>query len=344
MSTGYRRIPIVPASILLLAAAGLAPGSEPGSFDRTLPVSGPVYLDVKSDPGGAIITTGSDGQVRIHAIIKPLFGRIDLDLAEANIRALEKNPPIEKDGNRLRIGYAKDPSLLRGVTIRFEIETPRATEVRASTTSGGIRIDGIAGPANTTTNSGRTEISNVTAPISASVESGSVIIRNAGNSIVVRSQSGGVQLEGIRGSVELHTTSGRQEISTVAGSLRASTNSGSIHIDDAKAGVVARNGSGSITALRAGGSVHAETGSGEIRIEQVNPAPIRAIARSGAIHVQLAAGGGYLLDALSHSGKISAPAGVAPQIARDGHSLKAQLGTGGPLVDLDTRSSRIEIR
>jgi hypothetical protein len=332
------------AATVLLAGASGALASDPGSFDRTLAVTGPVFLDVKSDPGGAVITTGPEATVRVHAIIKPLFGRLDLDLAEANIRALEKDPPIEQSGNRIRIGYVKDPSLLRGVTIRFEIETPQASEVRAATTSGGIRIDGIAGPANTMTNSGRTEISNVGASINVGVGSGAVIIRNAGNSVVVRSQSGGIQLTGIRGSAELQTSSGRHEISDVGGPLRATTNSGSIRIEDARAGVIARNSSGSITALRIGGSVHAETGSGEIRIEQVKPAPIRAVARSGAIHVKLASGGGYLLEALSHSGKISAPAEVAAQLARDGHSLKAQLGQGGPLVDLDTQSSRIAIR
>jgi hypothetical protein len=70
--------------------------SEPGTFDRTLPVSGPVTLDVRSDPGGVYITTGSSPNVVVHAIIKPLYGRLDLDIAEANIRALEQNPPIEQ--------------------------------------------------------------------------------------------------------------------------------------------------------------------------------------------------------------------------------------------------------
>lgn len=338
------RFPRLLTATVLFAAAGRILASDPGAFERTLPVSGAVFLDVKSDPGGASITSGPDASVRVRAIIKPLFGRLDLDLAEANIRALEKNPPIEQTGNRIRIGYVKDPSKLRGVSIHFEIETPRATEARVATTSGGIRIDGIAGPASTSTNSGRTEISDVTAPITVTVGSGAVIVRDAGNSVVVRSQSGGVQLTGIRGPAESLTTSGRHEISDVTGSLRATTNSGSIRIEDAKAGVVARNGSGSITAMRIGGSVHATTGSGEIRIEQVSPAPIRATARSGAIHVQLASGSGYVLDAMSHSGKISAPPEVAQQIARDGHSLKAQLGAGGPLVDLDTHSSRIAIR
>ena len=119
--------------------------SEPGTFDRTLPVTGPVALDVRSDPGGVYITTGSSPNVVVHAIIKPLYGRLDLDIAEANIRALEQNPPIEQVGNQIRVGFVKDPALLRAVTIRFEIETPRATQVHAHTESGGISIDGIAG-------------------------------------------------------------------------------------------------------------------------------------------------------------------------------------------------------
>ena len=96
---------MVHASVALLAGACLALGSDSGTFDRTLPVSGPVDLDVRSDPGGVAITTGSSTSVRVHAVIKPLFGRLDLDLAETNIRALEKNPPIEQVGNRIRIGY-----------------------------------------------------------------------------------------------------------------------------------------------------------------------------------------------------------------------------------------------
>src|SRR5664280_1315814 len=152
----YMRLAFRISAPFLLCAFAFA--SEPGTFDRTLPVSGPVTLDVRSDPGGIYITAGSSQNVVIHAIIKPLYGTVDLDIAEANIRALEQNPPIEQVGNQIRIGYVKDPALLRAVTIRFDIATPRATEVHAHTESGGISIDGIAGPAETVTSSGRTEI------------------------------------------------------------------------------------------------------------------------------------------------------------------------------------------
>ncbi len=290
---------------LLFGACALA--SEPTTVDRTLAVTGPVTLDVRADPGGIIITTGSSASVVVHAFIKPLYGRLDFEIAEANILALTKDPPIEQSGNHIRIGYAKDPSLLRAVTIRYEIETPRETAVQAHTESGGIRIEGITGPVEAVTSSGRTQISNVEADIKVADHSGAIVVRSAGGNVFVRNESGGIELSSIRGSVDAETTSG------------------------------------SIDALQLGSSIHAETTSGAIRISQVSPAAIRALSRSGAIKVVLASGAGYQLDAMSHSGKIAGTATSEFQTTKNAHSLKVQIGSGGPLVDLDTHSSKIEI-
>lgn len=330
------------SAYLLFCASALA--SQPGAFDRTLSVSGPVTLDVRSDPGGVYITQGASPNVVVHAIIKPLYGRLDLDLAEANIRALEKNPPIEQVGNEIRIGYVKDPALLRGVTIRFDIQTPHETQVHARTESGGISIDGIAGPVDTATSSGRTEISNLAGDIKVTGHSGSVVIRDVGGKVSVRNASGGLQLYGIAGAVDSETASGKIEISKVNNDVRAITHSASIRVDQAKGAVDARNSSGSIDVIDLSGSVRAETTSGAIRISQLSPAPIRALTGSGAIKVQLANGAGYQLDAQSHSGKVSGPSESTLARTKGAHSLLGQINSGGPLVDLDTRSSAIEIR
>lgn len=334
---------ILRASVALLLGTCGALASETGTFDRTLSVSGPVDLDVRSDPGGIIITAGSSASVRVHAVIKPLYGRFDLGLAEANIRALERNPPIEQVGNRIRIGYVNDPALLRGITMRLEIETPRTTQAHAHTESGGIHIDGIDGPAETETLSGRTEINNVATEVKAAGRAGAIFIGRAGGNVSARNQSGGIQVLGIHGEVETQTTSGRTEISDVMGGIRSTTHSGSISIDNAKGSVVASNTSGSIDAFLLAGPVHAETTSGAIRISQISPAPIRARAGSGAIKVELASRGGYIIDAQSDSGRVSGPVTNDLKHSAESHRLKQQIGAGGPLVDLDTHSSRIEI-
>jgi hypothetical protein len=331
------------ASVALLIGTCTALASETGTFDRTLSVSGPVQLDVKSDRGGIIITSGSAPAVGVHAVLKPLYSRFDLNLAEANIRALERNPPIEQVGSRIRIGYVSDPALLRGVSMRLEIETPRTTEVHAHTTSGGIQLEGVNGPADTETLSGRTEISNVASEIRVVSHSGAIVIRGAGGSVFSRNESGGIQIVNVQGAVEAQTTSGRTEISEVSGEVCSMTHSGSIRIDNAKGTVTAHNTAGSIDAFQLAGAVHAETKSGAIRIAQTRPAPMRALTDSGSIHVELASGGGYSIDAQSHSGKVSGPVSGGLNPIAENHGLKEQIAGGGPLVDLDSHSSRISI-
>lgn len=323
--------------------AGAASAAEPASFSRTLAVSGPVSIEVKSDPGGVSVVSGSSGSVVVHATVKPILGMLDLGVSEANIAALVKNPPIEQSGGTIRIGYPKDTSLLRGVTVHYDIETPRETTVRAYTESGGIRIAGVRGPAETTTQSGRTEVSDVAAGLKIMGRSGAVTVRNAGENVSVRVESGGVQLQGAAGSVDVETTSGRIELGTVGGQARAVTRSASIRIDGVKGNVLARDSSGSIEALGVGGAIDAETSSGAIRLGQTSAAVIRAVSGSGSIKVELARGAGYQLSAESKSGKISGKAVKGMARDKNAHSLAGAIAGGGPSVRLETRSSKIEV-
>jgi hypothetical protein len=59
--------------------------------------------------------------------------------------------------------------------------------------------------------------------------------------------------------------------------------------------------------------------------------------------VNLANGRGYEIDAQSKSGKVSGPITQGAERIAKLHYLKGRIGEGGPLVDLDTRSSKIEI-
>ncbi|HEY6990922.1 MAG TPA: DUF4097 family beta strand repeat-containing protein [Bryobacteraceae bacterium] len=331
------------AFIAFALAVGISFASQSRTFDRTLSVSGPVDLDVRSDPGGIVITAGPEGRIRIYAIIRPLYGRVDFDIAESNIRALAKNPPIEKIGNQIRVGYPGDPELLKRVSMHLEIETPPNSTVRAHTESGGIRIDGIDGQVETQTSSGRTDISNIASNVVVKSHTGAIVIRNIGGSVSARNASGGLQIINVHGRLEAETTSGRTEISDVLGELRALTHSGSISIDNIQGPVIAANHSGSIDIFQLAGPVDAKTNSGAIRISQIKPASIHASSKSGAIKVDLASSGGYFVDARSHSGKIAGRAVDGPQYVATNHLYKARVGEGGPVVDLDTDSSKINV-
>jgi len=102
----------VPALAALILVTGVLSADEQGSFEKTLTVSGPVDLDVVTDSGGITVMPGPAGSVRVHAILRAQHGWFDFNDAEAHIRELERNPPIEQTGNRVRVGYVHGRDLL----------------------------------------------------------------------------------------------------------------------------------------------------------------------------------------------------------------------------------------
>ena len=338
-ATGFRSIAL--ALAIPLFVSSLAMASEPGKFERTLNVTGPVSLDISSGPGGVAITTGSSRTVVVRAVIRAAFGRADLGLAEANIQALVQNPPIEQNGNTIRVGYVKNEAILKGVSVTYEIQTPQDTQVQASADAGGIHIDGVQGPVELKNDAGFSEVDNVKGSLKMTVRAGTIMVRNAGSATSLRNESGGIQLDGASGPVDAETKNGRIELSNVSGKVNAATQSASIRLHDISGDVVARNHSGSIESFASGGAVQAETDSGSIRISQTISAPIHALSGTGAIRVGLAPGKGYNLNLRSEKGKIS---GSNFAKAKDQHRLNTQILGGGPTIDVETRSSKIEFQ
>lgn len=285
---------------------------------------GPVTLDVRSDVGGITLTVGAADKVRVHAVLRAEYGPFSRPLVESHLHALEQHPPIEQDGNKLRIGYVADPSLLNGISMHLNIEVPRNSELRASAHSGGISVLGILGPLDARTRSGAIEIGNVGGQVNAVTESGSITIDNTHGPVISRTGSGHIEITGVKGRVD------------------ATTRSGHIVVRKANGSVTARDGSGGIEATQIAGALDAQTGSGAIRLSQTKPAPVRAQAHSGAIRIELAAASGYAIDAKSRSGRVSAPP-LTTNAPPEPHVALGNIGGGGPLVDLDTTSGKIVI-
>jgi hypothetical protein len=125
--------------------------------------------------------------------------------------------------------------------------------------------------------------------------------------------SGGIQISGITGHVNGESGSGRIGTSDIDGEVFVKSQSGGIYMNKSKGRVVAQNSSGAIEAIDVAGPIDSTTGSGAIRLTQLQPAVIRARARSGAIKANLAPGAGYDFLARSESGKIFIPGITATQ-------------------------------
>ena len=229
--------------------------AQEGSFDRSLSVSGPVTLEVKTDSGGIQIRNGSGFTVRVHAYLKAEHSWFGSGDAADRIRQIERNPPVEQNGNQIRIGFVHARDLLRGISMRFEIETPQDTKVDARADSGGVTVEGVQGPVEAKTDSGGIHVENVKGEVRAAADSGGVHLSNIGGAVYARVDSGGVEASDIAGSIDAQTDSGSVRLSqTQAAPIRAKADSG---------GVTVR------LASNAGYDVSIETDSGHISIPEM---------------------------------------------------------------------------
>jgi hypothetical protein len=273
--------------LLFVLAGGLLAVGEEGSFDRSLSVSGPVDLDVKTDSGGITVRQGPAGSVKIHTVLKAEHGWFGLGNAEDRIRQLEQHPPIEPTGNRVRIGYVHEPDLLKGISKRLEIETPADTEVHAHADSGGIRVSNLHGPVDCKTDSGGIDVDDVSANAHLAADLGGIHARNINGSLYAHVDSGGIEANGISGTID------------------AEADSGSIRIAQTKAApITAKADSGGVTVTLAHGAgydVEAETGSGHISFPEMT---VRSSLSQHHIEGKIG-GGGPLVKVKVDSGSVT---------------------------------------
>lgn len=270
-------------SLFVLLVGTLAFAAE-GSFQRTLQVSGPVDLEIQTGAGNITVHAGGGNTVQVNGTIK---GH-GFD-ADERVRQLESNPPIEQDGNNIRVGHVSS-ELLQNISISYDITVPTATSLHAHTGSGNERIEGIRGPAEARTGSGGIEITNLAGELRASTGSGSITLQNIQSSVNAHTGSGSIRASGIDGAFDGRTGSGNIDAEGKPTSeWRLHTGSGSVTVrlpSEAAFDLAAHTGSGSISVdqpvtvhgtvgrhelrgkVRGGGTlVSLETGSGNIHVE-----------------------------------------------------------------------------
>ena len=279
-----------------------------GKFDRTLTVSGPVNLDLTTGSGDVMVKTGSGNQVVIHGTVRSSnnwFGGNE----ESAVRAVESNPPIEQNGNTIRIGYNLPEDAKRHVSISYEVTVPPDTTLQAHSGSGSIGVEGVR------------------KPVSVNTGSGDVRLRDLGPQSHAQTGSGGIRAQDIAAPFSGKTGSGDIEASlTGSGDVDVQTGSGSVQLQGVKGGLRARTGSGDLTA------------DGDVK------GPWNLHTGSGGIKLALGASGGFNLDVHTGSGSIHSDLPITVQGSLNRHDLKGAVRGGGPEVEVSTGSGDISIR
>lgn len=299
--------------------------SETGTFDRTLQVSGPVDLDISSGSGNIRVHTGGNGSVTIHATIHARDSWFGVSAGE-KIKRLQANPPIEQQGNTIRVGKIDDHDLEQNVSIDYDVTTPAQTKVASQTGSGDQTINDL-------------QLS-----VSARTGSGNITVNNVGADVRVRSGSGDLKMNGVKGSLDAEAGSGNIRGQGVAGGISAGTGSGEIEIEQVASGSIrASAGSGNVKLRGVNGSLRAETGSGDITVDGNPTGDWRIGAGSGNIDLKIPSAASFNIDARTSSGNLRLNHQVTMQGTFSRNHVQGKVGNGGVLVDLHTGSGDIQV-
>jgi Putative adhesin len=314
--------------LLLALAASALPlsAASTGHFERTLQVSGPVDLDVSSGSGNITVHTGGSGSVsisaKIHGSNSWLFGG-DID---EKIRRIEKNPPVEQQGNTIHIGRVEDHDLLRNISIDYDLTVPAQTHLSSYTGSGDQTITGVQ------------------LPLTAKTGSGNVTVDNVAGDARVSSGSGDLKINGVKGTLRAETGSGNIHAEGVAGEITASAGSGNIEMHQVAAGdIKVETGSGNVKLHGVKGGLRASTGSGDIQAEGEATHDWRLGAGSGNITLRLPAEASFNLDARTSSGTLRLNRPVTTQGTISKNHVQGKVGNGGVILDVHTGSGDVTL-
>jgi len=313
---------------LLLVASSAAYAAVEGTFDRTLKVSGRVDLDVQTGSGNITVHQGDSSSVVIHGRVKvseSWFSGGGLS-ADEKLKRIEQNPPIDQNGNSIRIGHITDEGLRNNVSISYDVTVPKDTSLQAGTGSGDQHVSDITGPVRARTGSGNVTISNI----------GSEVRANAG--------SGDLTVSSAQGRVYTETGSGNIRATGVAGGFDARAGSGDINFEQTASGSVrAQTGSGNIKLRNVTGGVEAGAGSGDVEVDGKIASDWRIHTGSGGVEVRLPSDAKFNINARSNSGNVEVHHQFTMQGALKRNHIEGTVNGGGTLLDISTGSGTIRV-
>ncbi len=270
------------AGVHLLVQPGDA--AAEATFDRTLSFSGNLELHAATGCGNIHLTRGAAGQLVVH-------GDVHSQKAEEadEVRSIAANPPIEQEGNVIRVGLQGEQKQHNHICIDYQIQAPADAALDAASGSGDIVDEGVGQGAKLDTGSGNITATGLTGGFNTETGSGNIAIDEAGEGDAkAETGSGDINVKGVHGALKAETGSGDIKVEgTPTSPWKLETGSGSVEFSPGNAPLTldASTGSGSISTdhpmalqvssdrhhmrgpLNGGGpDVRIETGSGDITI------------------------------------------------------------------------------
>jgi len=245
-------------------------------FEKEMEVRAPLRLEVTTGSGDISIQRGENGKLKVTSEFQARAGTEEE--AEEMARKIREDPPIEVEGDLVRLGGLSKYNLGASpagpsVVFDFSVYAPSGTEVRVKSGSGDQDVRGLKGPVTAKTGCGDIRVEDVEGRVDADAGSGDIAVVRIGSGVSARAGSGDMDLGEIGGEVSIHIGSGDARLRHLGGSVDVVTGSGDISLDSAIAdGVewVLKAGSGDVDLLLPGGSrfnLSARSALGEIEAD-----------------------------------------------------------------------------
>jgi hypothetical protein len=314
--------------VQFLAALSIAvpAAAQRFAFERTYDVSAAPVVDVSTTRGKINIRVGEPGRVVVSGAATVRIGLTAPVNAVDLARKVAQMPPIEHNGDRLRLRSPSDPAENRAMTVSYDVRVPPNTRVIAISDSGAIDVRDIAGT------------------VEARTESSSIALSDLGGSADVDTGSGAVTVDRVNGIVRVSTSSSAITARNLRGGLRARTASGRVFASFAGQGPVdVQTQSSAIDLSGVSGALTTFSESGHTTITGEPSAGWSVSSGSSGIDVRFESRVNATLHATTGSGSVYTPDRlVAGSVERQ--RVEGAIGAGGPVVRLASRSGSIRIR
>jgi len=321
------RVGIMLLGIIGFGAGGASPAlAQRFAFERSFDVTGPSALDVSTIRGKIEVTAGEPGRI---VVVGTATVRVNWNVpanAADLARKVADNPPIQREGQTLKLRPPSDAATQRAVTVSYQIRVPPETDVTAASESGATTVRGVS------------------RAVVIRTQSGAIDVAQLGGSAVVTSGSGSVATDGVAGSLSVTTSSSSVTARSVAGDLRIRTTSGAVDaVLSGEGDTDVETGSSAIRLSGIRGAVIAATQSGHVSLQGVPRRDWAASAGSGSVDIAIESNVPFALDASSGSGSVKV-IGASMQGSVSKRKVVSSVAGGGPLVKVASRSGSIVVR
>jgi len=265
--------------------------------------------------GGRLSVEGFNGSIELTAWDNPEVDITGTKSASTQELLDEIDIQVVGSGDSVRVQALRPDNRSGNRGVRFQIQAPREVVLELiQTSNGAIQVKGFEGDARLRTSNG------------------SVTVRDLSGDVEARTSNASITLAQFTGSANLQSSNGSINADGIRGYLEAETSNASI---DAR---VAETSPGRPYRLRS------SNGSLNLTFDEVPTTDVIARTSNASVRLRLPADAAARLDAETSNSRVSSDFDVAVESSNDKQTrLKGTIGSGGPLLDLDSSNGRISI-